>query len=668
LRAHSAVRFGAVASLLFSLFSAHVLVGQQWVPLGPDGGDARSLAYDPHNPSRIYLGTSSGQLYVSNDSGKNWVRHALLGSGNDYVLDNIEVDPTDPQTIFVAAWSVDEQVKAGDLFRSLDGGKTWQALAPMHGKSIRAMALAPSNHRVIIAGALDGVFRSKNGGDTWERISPATNAEIKNIESIAIDPRDPNVIYAGTWHLAWKTNDGGLNWHSIKNGVIDDSDVFSIIVDHNNSSVVFLSACSGIYKSDTAAELFHKIQGIPFSARRTRVLQQDPNDTNVVYAGTTEGLWKTIDAGKTWNRVTAPNIIVNDVMVDPRQSSHVLLATDRSGVLSSDDAAKTFTATNRGFAHRQVSAVAVDESDPNTIYAGVVNDKEFGGVFVSKDGGSDWQQITDGLAGQDIFTLALAQDGTLVAGTNHGIYAMDMGRRTWRSINTIVTEKQVKVPPRTKKAKPTFRTEYVKSNFSGRVAQVTMLPQVWYAATSSGIFQSTDRGKSWRGGPILGNSSFLAVQALGSNVVAAALNAVVVSGDGGSTWTKASVPNYVTAIFGATIAPGAIWIATRDGALRSTDLGATWEHVLGGLPGRNVNAIDYDPYGRRLLATVAAGQLYGSSDLGASWKKIDSAWTIRKVSSFRGKLLAATAFDGLIMKREPETLRSSAASGSGSSN
>ena len=84
-------------------------------------------------------------------------------------------------------------------------------------------------------GALDGVFRSRDGGETWERISPENHAEIKNIESLAIDPQNPDIVYAGTWHLPWKTEDGGKNWHSISKGIAFDSDMFSIIVDPQQS-------------------------------------------------------------------------------------------------------------------------------------------------------------------------------------------------------------------------------------------------------------------------------------------------------------------------------------------------------------------------------------------------------------------------------------------------
>ena len=124
---------------------------------------------------------------------------------------------------------------------------------------------------------------------------------------------------------------------------------------------MYLSACSGIYKSENAGALFHKIQGIPTEARRTRVLMQDPENLQVVYAGTTEGLYKTVNGGKTFTLMTGSDVIVNDVYVDPGNSNRVLLATDRGGVLTSNDAGVTFTpvepghlrAQDRGPARRQ---------------------------------------------------------------------------------------------------------------------------------------------------------------------------------------------------------------------------------------------------------------------------------------------------------------------------
>ena len=372
-------------SLAVTLMSTALLASGPWQVLGPDGGDARSLAYDAHNPDRILLGTSTGQMFASNDGGRTWSRLARLG-GDDYVLDHITIDPRDSNRIYVSAWSGSSQ-QIGEVFRTLDGGRTWETLPAMHGKSIRALAMHKGDSKVVVVGALDGVYRSTDGGDTWDRLSPANSADIKNIESIAVDPKDPNTVYAGTWHLAWKTSDGGANWQHINKGMIDDSDVFSVIVDHDNSSVVFASACSGIYKSENGGNLFAKIQGIPFSARRTRVLKQDPTNENIVYAGTTEGLWKSTDLGKVWKRVSNPEVVVNDVLIDPRDSNHVLLATDRSGVMASSDGALNWNTSNHGYAHRYVSSILADNKNSSTLYVGVVNDREYGGVFYSHDAG-----------------------------------------------------------------------------------------------------------------------------------------------------------------------------------------------------------------------------------------------------------------------------------------
>ena len=118
-------------ALVLGLFLASSAWAGQWAVLGPDGGDVRSLSYNPKNPDQIYLGTSTGSIFMSKDGGHNWSRFAHVGAGDDYVLDHIAVDANHPDTIYVAAWSVENQ-QAGDLFRSKNGGKSWEALPGMH--------------------------------------------------------------------------------------------------------------------------------------------------------------------------------------------------------------------------------------------------------------------------------------------------------------------------------------------------------------------------------------------------------------------------------------------------------------------------------------------------------------------------------------------------------
>jgi len=668
-----AIRTGtrkALITLAVAMISVTALWAGEWTSLGPDGGDVRSLNFDPKNPDRIYLGTSTGTLFLSNDGGHNWTRLAHLG-GDDNVLDHITIDPQNPKHIYVSAWSVENQ-QAGDVYRSHDGGNNWEALAGIHGKSVRAMAMSASDSKVLVVGALDGVFRTKNGGNSWERISPPSQAEVKNIESIAIDPKNPDVVYAGTWHLAWKTDDGGANWHHINKGMIDDSDVFSVIVDSTDSSVVYASACSGIYKSESAGDLFHKLQGIPFSARRTRVLKQDPSNPATVYAGTTEGLWKTTDGGKTWKHVTNSEVVVNDVLVDPRDANRVLLATDRSGVLASDNGAQTFTASNHGYTHRYVSSILADKDDANAMLVGVVNDREWGGVFSTRDGGQSWQQKSAGLGGRDVFALQQASNGALIAGTNKGMFLLDRNARQWRPINNIVTEKVAARVVKGKKGAKAVKTPAVviRSVLDARVSDIEVTPKSWLAATGAGLFTSSDQGKTWHGGAVLGKSDFVSVESDGDLVVAATRTNILYSTNSGTTWQQAPLSSYITSIHGVTVTPeGQILVASREGAFRSADSGATWEHVVNGIPDKNISSIAYDQGRKRLLATsTATGVVFESRDNGRTWHRgPDSGYPLRRISVVRGRFVGATPFDGVIVQPENEAESASVGFG-GSSN
>jgi photosystem II stability/assembly factor-like uncharacterized protein len=627
---------------IVALFSA-IAPAAQWVPLGPDGGDARSLASDPHDPDHIFLGTSTGTIFQSGDGGKSWARFTHLGNRDEYVIDHIVVDARDSSHIYVAAWSLASHWR-GDLFQTHDAGKRWEKIPAMHGKSIRAIAVAESDPKVIVLGALDGVFRSADGGQHWQKISLG-HAEIKNVESIAIDRRDSHIIYAGTWHLAWKTSDGGASWRRVQDGIIDDSDVFSIVVDESNSQTVFASACSGIYKSVDAGHRFQRMENIPFSARRTRVLKQDPSDPAAVYAGTTEGLWLTRDSGATWKRVTSPEVVVNDVLIDPRNSRRVLLATDRGGVLASEDGQLNFVSSNSGFTHRYISSILMDNDDLDTIYVGVVNDRELGGVFVSNDAGRHWVQRSTGLDGRDVFALKQASDGSVLAGTNRGVFALTREASEWTPRNTTVGKASIE---------PTQKREW-ESLASAKINDIEITPKTWFAATSAGLYTSSNDGKTWTQDTDLGRLYLVSVRAASNEIVVASPRKVLVSAQGANNWrTLRGLPAYINSIQSLAITPRKeIIIGSSQGAFRH--LNAAWSRLQLGLSGKNISFVAYDESKQRLLATAADNTgIFESRDSSHSWHRVsDTGYLLRQLSLVHGRLFAATRFEGVLQSSLP---------------
>jgi photosystem II stability/assembly factor-like uncharacterized protein len=620
-----------------------------WVPVGPDGGDARSFAADPSNPRHLYLGTTNSWLYESQDDGASWQRLAKLAKTDDLLVDNIVVDSSDPKTILVGAWVVDHP--DGGLFISHDAGKTWTSVEAMKGQSIRALTQAPSDPKVIIAGTLRGVFRSEDSGVHWNQITPAGSMDLHEVESIAIDPKNPQTIYAGTWHLPWKTTDGGANWHNIKNGLIDDSDVFSIIIDPTVPSVVYTSACSGIYRSDSGGELYHKVQGIPSTARRTRVLMLDPTNRNTVYAGTTEGLYKTLDGGTKWNPMTASDVIVNDVYVDPKNPQHVLLATDRGGVLESDDSAVSFKASNAGFSQRQVSSLLVDRKAPSTLLAGVVNDKTYGGVFVSHDDGATWSQQSNGLEGRDVFSLSQTGDGVVLAGTNAGLFRWD--GTSWQPVGKLVKSetKTSYIVKKGKRAKVEKTVIVADGQIDVRVTDLDVSGSTWYASTVNGVYASEDQGATWAGGPVLGVKEYRDVVASGPMVIAAQRTALAVSQDAGKTWQPMAMPqklNWLQSI--AITGNGSVWLGGRQGVFYSDDHGQSWNELTN-LPISDISGLGYDPDLKRVLVTSwGSNWVLAVDPTNRSFKFWDPGWKVRHVRSSGGRLVAATSYNGVVVE------------------
>lgn len=654
--------------VLFLALSCLRLNAVNWLPFGPDGGDARSFAADPHDHAHLYLGTLTGWIYESRDGGGTWKRLASVGQRDDLALDSIVVDNANPKHILVGAWVLGST--EGGLYISNDGGVSWTIDADMRGQSIRALTDAASDPKIVVAGTLKGVYRSMDSGEHWKLISPEGSQEIHEVESIAIDPANPEVIYAGTWHLPWKTTDGGEHWANIKQGIIDDSDVFSIIVDPKDSDVVYASACSGIYKSQNGGGKFLKVQGIPSTARRTRVLMQDPQNLNIVFAGTTEGLFRTGDSGANWLRTTGPEVIVNDVYIDPENTNRILLATDRGGVLASNDGGYSFVPSNSGFSARQITSYAGDATQPARIYVGVVNDKAWGGVFVSDNGGLSWSQKSAGLNGQDVFSLGQASDGTLLAGTGHGIYRLQ--GELWNRVNDVslsehqnprtVTEKRVPaLAKRTgKSGRPAAKRTAAKRTaevprdftFDANVNAIARAGDTLYAATSQGLLRSVTAGESWKLVVGLEMQQWSYVATAKSWVLAATPRSALLSADGGEQWEPVRLPVTMEQVVAVSVDDaGGLWVGGREGVMVSQDRGTTW-HSLKNLPIGDVNSLFYDEPSQRMLITANNKNQIAFAvhlpDLRVQYW--NTGWHLRLVRPVGDHLVGATLFDGIVVQ------------------
>lgn len=402
----------------------------EWRPTGPPGGDVRGLVVDPNNADRFYFGTLDGQLYTSADGARHW---ELLYNFNrpKLFVDHIIVDPRDSKVLYVAGHRHKEP---GGFFKSTDGGHHWRESVELKNEALHSLAQSEANQDVLIAGTFNGIFRSDDSGDTWTQLPTYSTPGLVHVESLAIDPRTANIIYAGTWYLPYKTTDGGKTWKSIKNGIIDDSDIFAIDIDPRNPNHIIASACSGIYETKNGGDAWRKVQGIPSQSRRTRAILQHPSVPGLVFAGTTEGFWRSERGGDadSWMVTTSRQLEINSITVHPSRPDTVYIGTNNYGVMVSTDGGKNFVPTNSGYSGRFTNAILADRENPGRIYASTINTTTGGGfLFVSNDNGDTWRPSMRNMPPR-LITYSILQDSRdaniIYLGTNLGVYrSLDRG-------------------------------------------------------------------------------------------------------------------------------------------------------------------------------------------------------------------------------------------------
>ena len=645
-----------VALSALALCWASSLQAQAWRQVGPPGGTVISLAADPHNTSRLFLGTADGHVFASTDEGSHWQLVSRIGSGQDDVITHIIIDPRDANRLYASTWTL--YSGGGGVYRSDDGGRTWNITGLPH-ETVRALAQSPTNPDLLLAGALSGVYRSQDDGASWVKITPDNHPDLNRFDSVAFDPKDNNTIYAGTYHLPWKTSNGGKDWFPVVKGMIDDSDVMSIIVDPANSENVHATACSGIYHSTNAGTQWVKYQGIPNIFRRTQLIRMDPTDPNTLYAGTTSGLWKTVNE-KDFKRVTPGEWIINALIIDQKNPKKLIIGTEREGVQISNDGGATFTSANNGFQHHHVSDVAVDREHPERALVVLTFDND--AFMATKDGGNTWTTLGPGLKRTDVRHVYAASNGWWASLSKGGWSKYDETTNKWvrtgmyvaDPVTTTVAAKSTatkgKKPAATKTTTVTKQTAPVLTAFL--VNDMSFGAGEWYAATTGGVLVSKDKGATWKAAskdPLTRKPSQSVEVSGNGNVWAIAEKNLLYSADKGATWESQEL-SFASAgnLRLHQIDDSTIFITTNMGLYGSKDAGKTWNR-------EEVRELSFQSVAGNGTAFVAALQKHGlvaSFNGGKSWQRMDDPLSQGYFPLIRtrrdGSIVAVSATEGLL--------------------
>jgi photosystem II stability/assembly factor-like uncharacterized protein len=598
----------------------------------------------------VFLGTADGHVFASKDGANSWELRGRVGSRLDAVVTRLVANE---QEMFASVWY--QQGGGGGVFQSNDAGRTWKLIG-LEQEAVRALEIAPSPPKELVAGTRTGVFRSQDDGKTWTAVSPAGDQELRNIDSIAIDKSDPGIIYVGTFHLPWKTTDGGKTWQAIAAGVIDDSDVMSLRVDVANPERLYMSACSGIYRSENRGAQWTKMQGIPYSARRTQAIVQDPSNPQVLYAGTTEGLWVTRDGGESWARTTSKDWIVNGVAILPDQDrgrGRVVLGTERQGIQVSDDAGVTFADANRGFTHTLVRQLVAQRDDPGRLLMIIQRD---GWELLQSGDGRTWQSMpltavfkgkTTKVSPHEVQTIYSSPWGWLVRLENGQLWIWQESRREWHEWN-------LRLPA----TRSTAKSRTAKAETAGRqaVGMIRAFSQdAAFVSTRDGLFRCPESGvctalRAYRTADV----DSVWVSSSGKETAVSMDRKLGLSSDGGETATWRDLPGPAARVVSLD-ATGAgpeirVYLSTTAGLFVSEDAGQHWKKPSAGLPAAQIDQWFRAP--GIWVATERDGGVYISTDQGTSWRRADqdaerSRFTAL-VPAHDGAILASSQSEGLL--------------------
>jgi photosystem II stability/assembly factor-like uncharacterized protein len=307
--------------------------GRTWTPIfdSQPVPSIGAIAVAPSNANVIYVGTGEADMrsqisfgngmYKSSDAGKTWTH---IGLDNTRQIGRIQVDPRNPDVVFVAALghAYGANPERG-VYRSNDGGASWQKVL-YKGENVGAIDLGfdPQNSRAIYAtlwntrrppwsvyppsyGPGSGIFKSVDGGDTWQQLTAGLPTERVGRIGIAVAPTNANVVYAiidAKEGGMYRSDDGGASWHKTS----DDRRIWgrgwyfcNVVVDPENAETAYVSNTS-VYRSNDGGKSWTAIRGAP-GGDDYHQLWIYPSDAKRMIVASDQGTIVSEDGAITWS-------------------------------------------------------------------------------------------------------------------------------------------------------------------------------------------------------------------------------------------------------------------------------------------------------------------------------------------------------------------------------
>jgi len=278
--------------------------GRSWTAasLGRGSSEVHALAIDAQEPQILYAGTLGESLFTSADAGSTWIPKSVgLGSHKGVEVETVATNPRSSQTAYAGT--------CDGVFKSTNGGESWSAVnAGVASTDVRTLVIDPHEPETLFSGTWGyyhasttthqpepgGVFKTMDGGETWVALADLAG---KNVATLAIDPHEPEIVYAGTTDGVFWSTDGGSSWQAA--GLAEY--VSALAIDPVNSETIYAGTySSGVFKSLDWGETW-SAANLGLEIPDIRALAIDPKEPGIVYANTgSQRVFKTTDGGETW--------------------------------------------------------------------------------------------------------------------------------------------------------------------------------------------------------------------------------------------------------------------------------------------------------------------------------------------------------------------------------